>query len=209
MNLGDIYLLESPSTKKYVGQAVCFLPLGRKYGYIGRWKGHINEVKQGRNFCRALNNAIRKYGKESFKVTKLETVEIENLDIRENYWINYFNTLSPNGYNLTTGKSMSRQSDETRELRRQSMIGKNKGNVLPKMKRIREEDEHLPKYLRSYHDKSGKNGYRISNHPDLKDKSFVSKKITMEEKLSLAMKYLQLDSNIAVQRPDGNGSEKE
>lgn len=208
MDKGDIYLITSPSGKEYIGQAVKFLPSGKKYGYIGRWNGHKNEAKNNKNYCRVLDHAIRKYGFESFSLSLIETVNIEDLDKRENYWIERKNTMSPNGYNLTTGKSNSRQSLETRELRRKSMIGKNKGKLLPKMKRIRDEDSELPKYVRSYYDKSGKSGYRISNHPNLKDKSFVSKKLSMEEKLKLALQYLRIDLHIAVQRPNGSGPEE-
>jgi hypothetical protein len=70
------------------------------------------------------------------------------------------------------------------------MIGKNKGKIYPKRSRKREEDNELPKYVRHYIDNSGKEGYRISNHPMLKPKSFLSKSITMEEKLHLAINYL-------------------
>ncbi len=38
---------------------------------------------------------------------------------------------------------------------------------------------------------SGKEGYRISNHPSLKDKSFLGKTISLEEKLQLALTYLE------------------
>jgi hypothetical protein len=72
------------------------------------------------------------------------------------------------------------------------MIGKNKGKSLYKRSRQREEDNNLPKYLRSYNDSSGKSGYRISNHPILKDKSFLSKKISDNDKLNLALEYLYL-----------------
>ena len=58
------------------------------------------------------------------------------------------------------------------------------------------EDVDLPKYLRSYHDKAGKEGYRISHHPILKDRSFVSKKLTMEDKLQLALDYLNATTEI-------------
>lgn len=208
MKKGDIYLLISPNDKKYIGQAVQYLVNGRKYGYKGRWNGHKNEAKNNKNFCRLLDHAIRKYKPENFIVKLIETVDIDKLDERENYWIEYYNTMTPNGYNLITGKTKSRQSIETREKRSQSMIGKNKGKSLPKMIRKRKEDNSLPKYIRSYHDKTGKCGYRISNHPTLKDKTFVSKKISMEEKLCLALNYLRLDLHIAVQRLDGNGLEQ-
>jgi group I intron endonuclease len=208
MDKGHIYCLTSPSGKRYIGQAVQILSSGRKYGYIGRWKGHINEVKNNRNYCRALNNAIRKYGHETFEVELLEICLIDIIDERENYYITKLKSFHPDGYNLITGKTNSRQSLETKELRRKSMIGKNKGNVYPRIDRKREEDKDLPKYVRSYHDHTGKSGYRISHHPSFKDKSFVSKKISMKEKLCLALNYIRLDTNISVQRLNGNGLEE-
>jgi hypothetical protein len=98
--------------------------------------------------------------------------------------------MTPNGYNLVSGKTESRQSDETKELRRQSMIGKNLGRIMDKRPRKRPEDLYLPKYLRYYKDSSGKEGYRISNHPLLKDKSFLSKYVSMEDKLKMSLNYL-------------------
>jgi group I intron endonuclease len=52
-----------------------------------------------------LNVAIKKYGKENFKKEILEEVtSIENLDIREIYWINELNATDRNiGYNITAG----------------------------------------------------------------------------------------------------------
>jgi len=44
--------------------------------------------------------------------------------------------------------------------------------------------------LRHYKDSTGKEGYRISHHPNLKDRTFVGKYLTMEEKLQMAMEYL-------------------
>jgi hypothetical protein len=70
------------------------------------------------------------------------------------------------------------------------MIGKNLGKQYPKRPRNRIQDNVLPKYLRYYTDHTGKVGYRISNHPKLKDKSFFSKQIPLETKLQLALDYL-------------------
>jgi hypothetical protein len=74
------------------------------------------------------------------------------------------------------------------------MIGKNKGKIYPKRIRKRSEDNELPKYIRHYTDNSGKEGYRISSHPTLKSKSFLSKSITMEEKLKLALNYINAEN---------------
>lgn len=192
MNKGEIYCITSPSNKKYIGQCVKFLSNNKKWGYINRWKQHCTDAINGKDYCRLLNNAIRKYGCTTFKIEVIKECNIDELDYYENLYINKFNTLTPNGYNLISGKSNSRQSIETKELRRESMLGKNKGKIYNKRLRKRSVDNILPKYLRFYTDKSGKEGYRISNHPSLSDKSFVSKKLTLEEKLSLAFQYLDI-----------------
>ncbi len=190
MDKGQIYCLISPSGKKYIGQCVCFTSSGKKHGYINRWKQHIRDATKGKDFCRLLNNAIRKYNPSLFKIELLEECIINDLDNRENYYITIHNSMVPNGYNLTSGKSLSRQSQETKDLRRESMLGKNKGKIHDKRQRIREEDNILPKYLRSYQDSSGKSGYRINNHPILKNRSFFGKYKSTEEKLNNALEYL-------------------
>ncbi len=188
--IGEIYCLTSPSGKKYVGQCVKFLSSGKKWGSINRWKDHIRDSKTT-NYCRLLNNAICKYSPENFKLEIIKECNVTELNNFEEYYITFYNTLTPNGYNLTTGGSICRQSSETNELKRKSMIGKNKGRIMEKRERKREEDNNLPKYLRYYADSSGKTGYRISNHPVLKDKSFLGKYISLETKLQLALTYLE------------------
>lgn len=184
--MGDIYLLESPSGKKYVGQAYHTLRNGKKWGYLSRWKSHIREAKYEINYSRLLDSAIRKYGHENFKVSLICTCETYNeLNEKEIYYIKEFNTLSPNGYNLTTGGNYCTFTQETLDKKRQSMIGKNIGKVYEKRNRKKEEDNILPKYIRSI-----KDGYRISNHPSKIDVTFRSKKISMDEKLQLAINKL-------------------
>jgi len=199
INLGEIYCLTSPSGKKYIGQCVKELISGKKWGYINRWKEHIRDSKT-RNYCRVLNNAINKYNPENFTVELILECSIEKLDEFEKYYINFYNTLSPNGYNLTNGGSVCRQSEETKQLKKESMIGKNKGKIYPKRNRKDETDNNLPKYIRHYKDSSGKEGYRISSHPTIKSKSFLTKTKTMEEKLNLALEYL--NTKILVTKAD-------
>jgi hypothetical protein len=95
--------------KQYIGQTVTHRKNNNKYrfhGYIGRFNDHISEAirntrKDGA--CSYLNCAIRKYGKERFTVEIVELCLPEDLDDREKLYIKLYNTLSPNGYNLTTG----------------------------------------------------------------------------------------------------------
>ena len=53
------------------------------------------------------------YPKENFNFEVIEEVENSLLNEREIYWISFYNSLVPNGYNLTAGgegtKSYSRQ----------------------------------------------------------------------------------------------------
>ncbi len=180
-------MLESPSGKKYIGQAVEKLCNGKNWGYIQRWKQHLREVNKNINYSPRLDNAIRKYGSESFKVSLIcKCTSIEEMNEKEQYYIKEYNTLVPFGYNLTTGGGNCRQSEETKQKKSESLKGKNKGRVMEKRKRLREEDNNLPKYVRSVN-----GGYRISNHPSKIGKTFRSKKISMDEKLNLTLEFLE------------------
>jgi len=191
MNLGEIYCLTSPSGKKYVGQCGKFLSSGKNWGAEKRWKQHIRDATNGKDYCRLLNNAIRKYTPEKITIEILKECNIDELDNYEILFISSLNTMSPNGYNLTSGgKCNSRQSEETKKLKSESGMGKNKGRDMEKRERIRPEDIDLPKYVSSYKNKEGKEGYRNQHHPQLKDKSFLSKKLSMGDKLKLALEYL-------------------
>ena len=194
-NLGEIYCITSPSGKKYIGQCMKYYTSGKKHGYISRWKEHIRDAKY-KDYCRLLNASIRKYSPENFNIEVLKECPLEELNKYEKEYILSLNTITPNGYNLTDGGTLCKQSKESNELKRINMIGKNLGKCYPKRVRIRNEDIDLPKYVRHYKDLSGKEGYRISNHPYLNDKSFLSKKISMEEKLKLALQYLNETTDI-------------
>lgn len=195
--MGEIYLLTSPSGKYYVGQCFKYLSNGKKNGYLNRWKGHIAEANSPTKDCsRLLNNAIRKYGSDNFKIELLAECEAELMNDLEIKYIKIFDSLTPNGYNLTEGGRSGRQSNETKILKSIALKGKNKGKILPKRKRKNNSDGILPKYMRRYKDYTGKEGYRISHHPKGKDKAFVSKNETMEEKYKKASNYLDHLNNL-------------
>jgi hypothetical protein len=106
---GQIYVIENINTKKsYIGQTVTHRKNHKKYrpfGYIGRFKDHLSEAlcNTKKKQSRYLNNAIRMYGKDVFKVSLLHTCPLTELDKWEQYYIESYNTLFPNGYNLTKG----------------------------------------------------------------------------------------------------------
>jgi group I intron endonuclease len=76
--------------------------------YVGKTTKSLEE-RMKHHFCHKKSNtvfhrAINKYGKESFKYEVLERCKIaEELSEREKYWIKYYNSILPNGYNMTVG----------------------------------------------------------------------------------------------------------
>ena len=87
---GIIYKITNKvNNKVYIGQTVTSLE--------ERWKGHC--YKKG---CVYMHNAIIKYGKSSFKKEIIEqNVPVDDLDIRETYWIKYYKSyIREYGYNI-------------------------------------------------------------------------------------------------------------
>lgn len=47
-----------------------------------------------------ISKAIQKYGKENFSFEIIEECLEEELNDKENYWIDFYNSITPNGYNI-------------------------------------------------------------------------------------------------------------
>lgn len=93
---GTLYLAISPSGKGYTGQT--------KKTMEERWREHVAEAfATTPKGCPKLNEAIRKYGPDSFTLMKLWECEIEDLDDWEIYFVELFESFGPRGYNLTKG----------------------------------------------------------------------------------------------------------
>ena len=75
--------------------------------YIGKSEVDISyrlsQHKRGIYSNEHLQRAIQKYGIENFTFEVLEECSKDLCCDREIYWIKYYNTLYPNGYNYTTG----------------------------------------------------------------------------------------------------------
>lgn len=81
--------------KVYIGQTTRSLKK--------RWYEHCNEFKTRKN-CLAIHSAIKTYGKDNFLVEEIDhATDKIDLSKKEQYWIAYYNSISPNGYNLTSG----------------------------------------------------------------------------------------------------------
>src|SRR5574343_596163 len=73
--------------------------IGHSYNVAARWKAHIKK-----NTPSAIHNAIVKYGKDNFEFEILcSSIDINDLNWLEQYFISHLNTMYPNGYNLDMG----------------------------------------------------------------------------------------------------------
>jgi group I intron endonuclease len=75
--------------------------------------------------CTAISAAIQKYGKNNFEVVAIDSSDsLEELKKKESFYIQTLGTLSPHGYNLTSGGEAPSPSLETREKLSQAFKGK-------------------------------------------------------------------------------------
>ena len=81
------------NNKSYIGETTRTLQT--------RWNQHIKEsFSQGHGYNYHLHCAIRKYGIDNFSFEQIEECEDEMRFAREHYYIMFYNSLEPNGYNL-------------------------------------------------------------------------------------------------------------
>jgi len=116
----EIYKITNQINQKvYIGQAVSHIlnhKRYRPYGMEGRFRSHISEAfSSKKNQCHYLNNAIRKYGTEHFKLQLLCICKMDEADHTETEHILKYNSLFPYGYNLNTGGKASMHTNESRK----------------------------------------------------------------------------------------------
>lgn len=89
MSIG-IYKIENLINHKiYIGQSV---------EIEKRWQKHLSAKDDF-----VIHRALHKYGKENFSFQIIEECNLLDLDKKEKYWITYYNSLVPNGYNMIQG----------------------------------------------------------------------------------------------------------
>ena len=94
--LGKIYCISNDINEKlYIGKTT--LPTIEE-----RFKEHYRDSRKPSREKRPLYNAINLYGIEHFIIRLVEECDISELDGREQYWINYYDSYH-NGYNATLG----------------------------------------------------------------------------------------------------------
>lgn len=91
----DIYIIKNKINDKcYIGQSV---------DYKTRFRKHCEEARRHNyHYKSCLYDAMNELGVENFYVELLEA-DVEDYDSKEIYYIQKYNTLHPNGYNLSNG----------------------------------------------------------------------------------------------------------
>lgn len=86
------------NNKIYVGQSVHI-----QHRFSAHKSTAFNSLDPSYDY--PLYRSIRKYGLENFLFEIIEECLIEELNIREKFWIDYYNSMIPNGYNIAYGSS--------------------------------------------------------------------------------------------------------
>lgn len=228
LNNAQVYLIINKINGKiYIGQATCYVGKNNNsWGTLGRWKSHLREaIKNTDDHCVLLNNAIRKYGEHNFEIITLFKGNSNEINEKEEYYIKILKSLTPNGYNLKTGGDKGKDSDETKQKKKEAHIGmehseKTKeniskgqiGNRRNSMVRKNEEDNILPKYIYASRTNGDITRYSISGFPIGIDKAeyykdvpfsvskYGSKEKALEEAIKcldeLKTKYKYIDEEI-------------
>ena len=148
INYGYIYcIINTINNKKYIGAT--------SQTVKKRWEQHLSDAKNNRqNGCTLLKNVMREYGKDYFTIECIIICNLEQLDYYETKFIELYNTLPPNGYNLKTGGNLgSKHFFET----------KNKIGNAHKNKVVSEKTKELTGKSSKYRNMSDDNKILIKN----------------------------------------------
>lgn len=91
MSIGIYKITNKINNHAYIGQSV---------DIEKRWNKHINHDSADADY--PLYRAFKKYGVDNFHFEIIETCNVDELNDREIYWIEYYDTFK-NGYNQTMG----------------------------------------------------------------------------------------------------------
>ena len=108
--MGLIYKLTTPSGKIYIGQTTRTLEQ--------RYKEHCSGYEKT-----IICKAIQKYGSDNISKEILFEGNDEELDEKEKYFIELFDSMEPNGYNIRSGGSNGKHSELSKQRMREKKLG--------------------------------------------------------------------------------------
>jgi len=144
-NICGIYCIENMSNKrKYIGYSV---------NIKRRFSAHIGDLRRNRHANQFLQNSYNKNGEENFKFYVIEECPKSELFVREQFYIKFFSSKIPFGYNLTDGGSGSLNPSEDSRLK-MSIAGC--GRIFT--------EEHKKNLSKNHADFSGENAPMLGKH---------------------------------------------
>ena len=183
MKTGYIYMITNKvNGKKYIGQTI---DLNRR------------RSEHKRRNRTAIEKAISKYGEEMFKFEIIEKTSIDNLNDKEKYWIEEYNTYKGYGYNCHIGGDIQHNENNP-------MYGRTgEKNPFYGQKHTQKTKE---KMSRNHADVSGKNNpfygyeYEEGEHPSITTNKRLSIKIIKDKyENNLTLNELEEKYNFAMQ----------
>jgi hypothetical protein len=177
-------ITNSENGKIYVGKTKKWYGV-KKFGIEGRFKKHVYDSENNKKGigCPMLGNAIKKYGKEKFKIEQLEEIDAEHVDEKEEYYIKlYDSTHKDIGYNIALG-GKGRKVVHVDE------------HIREKISKAQTKSEDSEMNIRPYKDKKTKEiiGYRARRreHNKYCEKYFTNTKFTLEENHQKSIEFIQ------------------
>lgn len=165
--MGYIYKITNKIDNKiYIGQTIKTRPSDRfsQHRYNAR---HLTQENGVSYLHRAMNNE----GIDNFTFEVIEEINNDLLNEREQYWIAFYNSMAPNGYNLTKGGEGTRgysRSQTLEERVKKSISNKQFYIDHPEaVERCRETTKKLWKDEEYRHKVTESNKKFAQEHPDL------------------------------------------
>ncbi len=152
---GVIYKIENTLNKDFY--------IGSTGNLIKRYYTHLNQIRSNKELCKKLVRAVNKYGEENFIFNIIEECSVENVLIREQY---YLNELNPK-YNIAkiAGSNLGIKRDEETKLK----------------KSISQKENWLKEDYRKKHlEQLSKNWKKGSNHKMAKITEEIAKEIKIK-----------------------------
>lgn len=178
------------NNKIYIGKTKEYYK-DKYFGIEGRLNNHLTcaFTKSKYNDCPRLYNAIRKYGKEKFKIELLEETIEENINSREIYYIKTLNSTDDSvGYNIALGGGGRSVVDVNDDIRHKISKAQTKSGELNIKPHLNDNEFHV-----GYFARRRENGKVFQKY-------FTSQKFSLEENLAKAKEWIE---NIKNNKADG------